>query len=80
MNPTDVDATHRPAPGVPARRASFMRTCVAVAWSFIGVRKDSEYREDLNRLNPLHVIVIGMAGALMFVLSLAAIAHWVVAK
>ena len=62
------------------RKVSFLRTVKAVAWSFIGIRKDSEYREDLNRLNPLHVIVIGIAGALVFVLSLVAIAHWVVVK
>lgn len=80
MNPTIMDAANRLAPGAPARKASLARTCIAVAWSFIGVRKDSEFREDFNHLNPLHVIVVGIAGALVFVLSLAAIAHWVVAK
>ena len=72
-----VDPT--PPPAVP-RKASLLRTVKAVAWSFVGVRKDSEYREDLNRLNPLHVIVVGISGALVFVLSLVAIAHWVVVK
>jgi hypothetical protein len=62
------------------RKASFLRTIRAVAWSFIGVRKDSEYREDLSRLNPLHVIVIGIAGALLFVLLLIGLVNWVVAK
>ena len=70
-----------PAP-IPARprKASLLRTVKAVAWSFIGIRKHSESQEDLVRLNPLHVIGVGIAGALVFVLSLMAIAYWVVAK
>jgi amino acid transporter len=61
-------------------KASFLRTIKAVAWSFIGIRKNSEYREDLSRLNPLHVIVIGIAGVLLFVLLLVVLVNWVVAK
>ena len=61
------------------RNASLLRTVKAVAWSFIGIRKHSESQEDL-RLNPLHIIGVGIAGALVFVLGLVAIAHWVSAK
>ena len=62
------------------RKASLLRTVQAVAWSFIGIRKHSESQEDLVRLHPLHIIGIGIAGALVLVLSLVAIAHWVIAK
>ena len=45
-----------------ARKGSFMQTMKAVAWSFFGVRKGSEYEKDVSQLNPLHVIIAGIAG------------------
>jgi len=57
---------------------SFLRTVKAVAWSFVGIRKNSEYREDLAQVNPFHVIVVGIAGALLLVGGLIALVHWVV--
>ena len=39
-------------------RGTFVRTFKAVAWSFFGVRKASEYEKDVAQLNPLHVIVL----------------------
>ncbi len=62
-----------------ARKGSFLRTIKAVGWSFIGVRKNSEYQDDLAQLNPLHVIAVGIAGALLFVLALVGLVNWVVA-
>ena len=64
----------------PGGRASpsFLRTVKAVAWSFVGIRKNSEYREDLAQVNPFHVIVVGIAGALVLVGGLIALVHWVV--
>ena len=56
----------------------FLRTVKAVAWSFVGIRKNSEYREDLAQVNPFHVIVVGIAGALVLVAGLIALVHWVV--
>ena len=61
-------------PGKP----SFLRTVRAVAWSFIGIRKNSEYKEDLAQINPVHVIVVGIAAALLFVTGLIALVNWVV--
>jgi hypothetical protein len=34
----------------------------------------------MARVNPFHVILVGIAGALIFVLGLAALVNWVVAK
>ena len=42
------------------RKGSLLRTMKAVAWSLIGLRKDSEYRNDLERINPLHIIAVGL--------------------
>lgn len=61
------------------RKGSLLRTLVAVLWSFIGLRKGSEYREDLRRLNPLHVIAVGIALAFAFVIGLMVFVRWVVA-
>lgn len=62
-----------------APRASFLRTVRAVAWSFVGIRKGSEYRKDLASVNPFHVIAVGLAGAALLVLALVALVNWVVA-
>ena len=48
-----------------------------VAWSFVGIRKNSEYRQDLAQANPVHIIAVGIAGALLFVGGLIALVHWV---
>jgi hypothetical protein len=62
----------------PARKGSLLRTVQAVAWSFVGIRKNSDYQEDLVRLNPVHIIVVGLAGALLFVLGLIVLVNWIV--
>ncbi|GKT21812.1 DUF2970 domain-containing protein [Acidovorax sp. SUPP3334] len=63
----------------PARRkGSLLRTVRAVAWSFIGLRKGSEYQQDIERLNPIHIIVVGLAAALLLVVGLIALVNWVV--
>ncbi len=65
--------------GTPApRKGSLLRTVRAVAWAFIGLRKDSEYKRDMERLNPLHLVAIGLVAAVLLVLALAALAHWAV--
>lgn len=61
-------------------RGSFLRTFKAVAWSFMGIRKGSEYKEDMVKINPIHVLVVGVISALIFVLGLMALVSWVVAK
>jgi Protein of unknown function (DUF2970) len=60
--------------------ASFGRSVKLVAWSFLGIRKNSEYQQDLARVNPLHVIVVAIAGVLVLVAGLVVLVNWVVAK
>ena len=62
------------------RKASLWRTVKAVAWSFVGLRKNSEYQKDLAQVNPFHIIAVGIAAAVIFVLGLVALVNWVVAK
>ena len=49
----------------------------AVFWSFLGVRKRSEYQADTERLKPQHVIAAGLVCAAGFVLLLFGIVRLV---
>jgi hypothetical protein len=59
---------------------SVLRTVKAVAWSFIGIRKNSDYQEDLGKLNPFHIIAVALVGVAIFVGALIALVNWVVVK
>jgi hypothetical protein len=62
------------------RKASFLQTLRAVAWSFFGIRKGSEYRKDVSELNPVHVVIAGIAAAGVFVGALVVLVNWVIAS
>ena len=61
-----------------SRRGSLRQTFKAVAWSFFGVRKSSEYERDVSHLNPVHVIIAGIVAAALFVLALILLVRFVV--
>ena len=60
-------------------KTSLLRTIKAVAWSFIGIRKNSEFEQDQGRLNPFHIIAVALVGVALFVGSLVLLVRWVVA-
>lgn len=60
------------------RKGSFGRTLGAVFWSFFGVRKSRDLERDVGQLNPVHVIVAGLAAAALFVLALVLLVRWVI--
>ena len=60
-----------------ARKGSFWQTMQAVAWSFLGVRRSADYERDVQRLNPVHVVVAGVLGALLFIAALLLLVRWV---
>ena len=62
------------------RKASFGATMKAVFWSFFGVRRRSDYDKDAAQLNPVHVIIAGIIGALIFIATLVIIVKVVVAQ
>ena len=55
-----------------------LQTIKAVAWSFVGIRKNSEYQQDLDKVNPFHVIVVALVGVALFVGGLVLLVNWVV--
>ena len=61
-------------------RGTLLRTFKAVAWSFFGVRKASEYEKDVAQLNPVHVIIAGVISAALFVGALVLLVSWVVSS
>jgi hypothetical protein len=60
------------------RRGTLLGTVKAVLWGFLGVRRHADYQKDIASLNPIHIIVVGLVMALLFVLGLIALVHWVV--
>ena len=62
------------------RKGSFLQTMRAVAWSFFGVRKASDYEKDVSRLNPVHVVIAGVIGAVVFIIVLLVLVNWVLSS
>ena len=62
------------------RKGSFLQTMRAVAWSFFGVRKSSDYEKDVSQLNPLHVVIAGVIGAIVFIVVLLVVVNWVLSS
>lgn len=59
------------------RKLSFFQTMRAVAWSFFGVRKSVDLEKDVTQLNPVHVVIAGVIGALVLIAVLATLVNWV---
>jgi len=62
--------------GAPA--SNFLRSFKVVAWSFIGIRKRNEFHADTSSVKPVHVIVVGVVLAILFVLGLIVVINLVV--
>lgn len=73
---SDPDPAENGSPA--ARKGSFLRTMQAVGWSFFGVRRSTDYAQDVAKLNPVHVIIAGILGAAVFVALLVLLVRWVV--
>ncbi len=60
------------------RPASVLQTFRAVAWSFFGIRRSADHAADMKKLNPVHVIIVGIVSAALFVLVLVLLVQWVI--
>ena len=56
---------------------NLLRTVKAVLWSFVGIRKNSEYQQDLGKLNPFAIIAVALVLVVLFVTALITLVHWV---
>ena len=53
------------------RRGSIFASFKAVAWAFFGVRRRGKHEQDIARLNPVHLIIIGFVCLALFIGALA---------
>ena len=59
------------------RRGSLVGTVKAVLWGFLGIRRNADYQKDIERLNPLHIMAVGVVMAFLFVGALILLVNWV---
>jgi hypothetical protein len=55
------------------------RLASAVLWSFFGVRKRRNMEADIGSLTLPQVVIAGLAGAALFVLTLVTLVHFITA-
>ena len=48
-------------------KTSFLATLGAVFWSFVGLRRRSDYEKDVTGLNPVYVIIAAFLGVAIFI-------------
>ena len=60
-----------------AASATLPQVIKAVFWSFLGIRRRADYEKDAVRLKPAQVIVAGIIGAIVLVLSLITLVRFI---
>jgi len=60
------------------KRATPLQVAKAVFWSFLGIRRKQDYEKDAVRLTPVQVIVAGIIGAALFVLTLILLVRFII--
>lgn len=48
-------------------KTSFLATMRAILWSFIGLRRHSDYEKDVTGLNPFYVLIAALIGVSLFI-------------
>jgi hypothetical protein len=59
---------------------AFLDTLKAVSWSFLGIRKNSEYQKDLQKLNPVHIVITAIVLVIFMIGGLIGLVNFVVSK
>ena len=68
-----------PDPSPPPPKASLLQVVGAVFWSFFGVRKGRHMAADVSSIRPLHVILVGLALGVAFVVTLIVLVRVIIA-
>ena len=68
-----------PPPPPPAPKAGLLQVVGAVFWSFFGVRKGRHMAADVSSIRPLHVILVGLALGVAFVVTLIVLVRVIIA-
>jgi hypothetical protein len=59
------------------RKAGPLDVAKAVFWSFLGIRKRSAHEQDFVTLRPMQVIIAGIIGAVLLVLSIVTLVRFI---
>ena len=70
-----VTEPQKPVPG--ERNAGPLDVARAVFWSFLGIRKRVAHEKDAVTIRPAQVIVAGVIGAAIFVLTLVVLVRFI---
>jgi DUF2970 family protein len=62
------------------KSASPLQVAKAVLWAFLGIRGRAAHEADATQLKPAQVIVAGLIGAAIFVLSLVLLVKFIVSR
>ena len=62
------------------RKAGPLQAAKAVFWSFLGIRRRAEHEADLGRLTPVQIIVAGLIGAVLFIVTLVVVVRLVISQ
>jgi len=68
-----------PNPSPPPPKAGLLQVVGAVFWSFFGVRKGRHMAADVSSIRPLHVILVGLALGVAFVVTLIVLVRVIIA-
>ena len=60
-----------------AQRSNILKAARAVLWSFLGIRNKDEAQTDMANLSITQVIVVGIVGAVLFVITLVLLVNFV---
>jgi preprotein translocase subunit Sec61beta len=66
--------------GKTPKAASPLQVAKAVLWSFLGIRRRAEHESDATQLKPAQVVVAGLIGAAILVLSLVLLVKFIVGR
>ena len=68
------------SPKGPPKKAGPLAVAKTVLWSFFGIRRRKEHEADVARLSLKQVVIAGIVGALLFVLTLILIVRLVISQ
>ena len=63
-----------------ADKPSFFAAVSAVIGAFVGIRRKSDYQRDAARFKPIHLIVAGLIGGVVFVVTIVLVVRLVVSQ
>lgn len=61
-------------------RPGFWATVSAVFSAFAGIRRKSDYQRDAAQFKPLHLIIAGLIGGLVFVITIVLVVRLVISQ